>query len=661
MDIKLTDKALRKFLNTSSTPEDLSQKISQCGPTFDKTTKIGDDYLYEIEIITNRIDSASAQGVARESSAILNQMGITASLKNDPYLEVIDLYESLPKTFSFEITDPSLAPRFTAVSLENISVKESPKETQELLNICGERPINNVVDITNELTLLYGMPSHIFDLDKLAVQNLLIRESKENEEVTTLDHQKNKLKGGDIIIEDGAGRIVDLCGVMGGSVAEVDDHTKNILLIVPVYHANKIRRTSLYLQKRTLASQIYEKQPDPELCLPVLMKAIQLFKERADAKVSSRVFDSFPNKLPKKSILLNLSWTNKLIGIEIPRQTVTTILDSLGFTSKDGGEDQIICTVPSWRTHDINIKEDLVEEIARVYNYSKLPPIIPSVNLSPEKPDPVLQIESKIKNFLSIQGFNEVYNNSLISKYQIVKAELPEDNHLKLQNSLSEDYEYLRTSLVPSALQNIKDNQGKTEEPFLIYELSNVYLKTSNKLPDEKSNLVIASTMDYLNLKGHLELLLAHLNIKNVVFDKATDAPVYFNNSDTASISVNGVIAGYIGSIKPKILHDFGITSNPVVIETQTERLADAVSHGSAYQPISDYPEVVEQMTVESDLEVGKIMDKIRSVNKLINKIVYTSSFKGKHSFKITFTSFQKNLTQQEVNQIKEEIQELFN
>ncbi|KKS42366.1 MAG: Phenylalanine-tRNA ligase beta subunit, partial [Candidatus Collierbacteria bacterium GW2011_GWA2_42_17] len=160
MNINLTDKALRYFLDTPSTPEELAHDISLCGPTFDKVSKIDGDYLYEIEVITNRIDTASAQGIARDSAAILNQMGIKSKLLHDPYLEKINLYPNLSKTFHFEILDNSLVPRFTAVSLENVGIKDSPKATQSLLTLCGERPINNAVDITNELTLLYGLPGH---------------------------------------------------------------------------------------------------------------------------------------------------------------------------------------------------------------------------------------------------------------------------------------------------------------------------------------------------------------------------------------------------------------------------------------------------------------------------------------------------------------------
>lgn len=660
MNIKITDKALRHFLNTPSAAEEIASYVSLFGPTIDRVEKTDNDYLYEIEIITNRIDTAGVFGIARDSAAILNQMGIKSTIQNDPYQEEINLYPNLPKTFTFEITDNDLTPRFTAVSLENINIADSPKNTKTLLTLCGQRPINNAVDITNELTILYGMPIHIFDLDKLAAQKLIIRESKKSEEITTLDDQKSELKGGDIIIEDGAGRIVDLCGIMGGSIPEVDIHTKNILLIVPTYHPNKVRRTSLYLQKRTLAVQIYEKQPDPELCLPVLMKAIKLFEERAGARVSSTVYDSNPNPYKAKEITLDLDWANSLIGVDVPLDIATSILENLGFCVKDKVLGKIVCTVPSWRQYDINIREDLVEEIARVYGYSKLPPILPYVNLPPEAKSPLILIESKIKHFLSCQGFNEVYNSSLISFDLIEKTELKVANHIQLTNALSRDFEYLRTSLVPSILQNTKNNQGKSEEPFNLFELSNVYKAAGEELPKEISKLVIASTVNFRNVKGCLELLFSNLNLKPYKFKQSINFPTFFVDGCTAEINCNGSILGFIGIVKPTILHNIGITSHPTIIELDTKLIANSVQESYIYKPVSDFPEVIEQVTISSKLDVGTIIDKIQSVSKLINKITYINSFQNSHSFKIHFSSPTKNLTQSEVNDIKKSIQELF-
>ncbi len=654
MDIIITDSALRKFLETPADPKTLSENISLCGPTFDRIKKIDNDYVYDIEAITNRIDTASAQGIAREAAIILTQYNIPAKMINDPYKDDVTLPQSHSKQFHFDIAK-DLVVRFTAIALEKVSVKPSSKETQKLLENCGQRAINNCIDITNELTLLYGLPSHIFDLDKLAAQNLIVRNSKAGETVTTLDSRKNTLTGDDIVIEDGSGRLVDLCGVMGGQVAEVDDHTKNILLIVPVYDHRKIRRTSLYLQNRTLAAQLYEKQPDPELCLPVLAKAVQLFKDRAKAVVSSPLFDYYPVNRPPKFISLDFNWLNRFVGVEIERDTIVSILGNLGF----GGsieKDQVICSVPSWRYHDINIKEDLAEEVARIYGYFRLPAVLPSVNLPAESKNPLLQTEIKIKNYLAVAGFTEIYNNSLTSLDLLEKTGLSPEESLKLKNTLSQDFEYLRTSLVPSTLENYHHNQGKVEKVHL-FEVANCYFKVAgNKLPKEISHLSVVSDDEYRLLKGRLEDLLRILRVEKISFKENSKAPTYLSPGTTAGILAGDTLLGHIGSIKPTVLRNLDLKGNPTVMELNLVSLVKKIAKTTHFQAVSTFPLLYEDITISSKKPLGQIIETVLATSKLVRDVRYLESFGSKHSFRISFGSNEKNLDQSEIDSLKEVI-----
>jgi len=224
MDIKLPHSLLKEFLDTSAKPEQIAKSLSLCGPTVDRITSYKNDYLYHIEVITNRIDSASAFGIAREAAAILPQFKHKAKIKNDPYQLNLKQLGDLPKNspLNIQILDNSLIPRFTAIALTNTQVKPSPKPVQDWLNLSGLRPLNNVIDITNELTLKYGQPVHAFDLDKIANQQIIMRESKKGESITTLDGRVHHLQGGDIVIQDGSGRLIDLCGIMGGQSSAID-------------------------------------------------------------------------------------------------------------------------------------------------------------------------------------------------------------------------------------------------------------------------------------------------------------------------------------------------------------------------------------------------------------------------------------------------------
>lgn len=655
MDIVITDSALKIFLETSADPQTLGENISLCGPTFDRIKKIKDDYIYEIEAITNRVDTASAQGIAREAAIILSQFNIPAKMVNDPYKDEITIPQSHTKQFHFDI-ETDLVVRFTAIAMENVVVKPSNSKTQKLLENCGQRSINNCIDITNELTLLYGLPSHIFDLDKLAAQKLVIRNSKAGETVTTLDSTQNLLKGDDIVIEDGSGRLVDLCGIMGGQVAEVDDHTKNILLIVPVYDHRKIRRTSLYLQNRTLAAQIYEKQPDPELCLPVLSKAIQLFKEKARASVSSPVFDYYPANRPPKLITLDFDWLNNFVGVAIERETVISILGNLGF----GGtveKNQIVCSVPSWRYHDINIKEDLAEEVARIYGYFRLPAVLPCVNLPAEPKNSLLQTETKIKNYLSVAGFTEIYNNSLTSLDLLEKTGVNTTDSLKLKNTLSQDFEYLRTTLTPSILENYHHNQDKNEGDIHLFEIANCYLKAEDqRLPKEISHASILSDMDYRHLKGRIEDLLRFIKAEKIAFKTSADPSPFWNPGSTASIFAEDLLIGYIGSIKPSVLRNLGIKTNPTAVELNLHSLVKKIAQKAKFQKISPYPTLFEDITISSQRTIGQIMEIISATSKIIKDVRYLESFESKHTFRIAFGNDEKNLSQSEVDSLKEVI-----
>ena len=659
MDIILTDSSLRKFLETSASAQEIAQKVSLCGPTFDGFHEVDGDFIYEIEAITNRIDSASAQGVAREAAAILTQFKVPAQLINDPYQDKIKFPPGLPQPFHFNF-DQNLVVRFAAISLENISIKPSPLATQKFLENCGQKPLNNCIDITNELTILYGLPSHIFDLDKLATQNLTIRESRSGEIITTLDHQANQLSGGDLVIEDASGRLVDLCGIMGGQVAMVDDHTKSLLLIVPVYHPAKIRHSSLYLQKRTLAAQIYEKSPDPELCLAVMSKAIQLIKERAGGDISSSLLDYYPSPYKPKSVSLDFNWLNHFIGIDIDNKTVISILESLGF-SVDVSATQLSCLVPSWRYHDINLKEDLAEEVARIYGYYRLPSRIPTVTVQPEPKNLLLETELKIKKYLACHGLYEVYNSSLISQSLIDKTLQSSAQNLKLKNALSLDYQYLRHSLIPSSLENHKHNRGKVSGLIKTFEVAHTYQKVVNgQLPHELSTLAILCEGNFLDYKGLLETLFTFLQVRKIDFESAQNPPLYFDPASTATVTSDGLLLGYLGLPKKQVLRNIGLESSPTAIEINLENLVSRINPHPVYEPVSEYPNLLEDITIKSKYLLGDIIKIIKNTSDLIKEVQYLGSYQQNHSFRVSFGSYQKNLQQSEVNTLKKSIQQIF-
>lgn len=649
MDIKVTEKSLRHFLDTKASIDEISRALSLCGPTVDRKAIEGNEVVLEIESITNRVDTSCTFGVAREANAILQQMGIKSKLINTPQESKPIIDKNLPKSVAFQVENDQLVKRFTSATFLNCNIKGSDTKTKDLLTLCGQRPINNLIDITNELTVLYGFPTHIFDLDKMATQKLMIREAKDGESITTLDDQKHDLKKGDIVIEDGLGRIIDLCGIMGGNVCEVDQHTKNILFIAPIYNPKKIRQTSLRLQKRTLAAQIYEKSPDPDLALHIVSIASQLIYERSGGKIGSQVFDHYTQKPDQKQISLDLNWLSKFAGTNIPNESILNILDNLGFEKNTIDGSILITTPPSFRAVDITIPEDVSEEIIRIYGYYQIPGKLPLIDSTPEKPNPIFHLENTIRQTLSTLGYYEVYNNSLISLEQICNYQGDPTKSLKLSNSLSSDFEYLRSSLVPSTLTNQKNNQGKTDLNKNLFEIANVYLKKDGEiLPDEISTLCISTCLPITALKNTVESLLNKLNQNDYFFDQST--------SSSANITNNQKLIGEIKQVNPHILKNFGVDASISVVEINLLALLESLNTQKTFTQISEYPDLKFDITVSSKKTIGELVKNIKNYHPSIALVKYLDSFQSKHSFQISLRSYTENLTKEYAQKLQEEL-----
>lgn len=653
MDIKISEKSLRQFLKTKATTGEIITALTQGGPTVDRFHSTTDDTIMEIEAITNRVDTACVFGVAREANAILNQMGILSELTSSPYESNPINDKSSPPQLNIKIASQNLVPRFTAATFSNCQISASPSDTKHLLEISDQRPLSNLIDLTSELTLLYGLPTHIFDLDKLAIQSLTIREAKNGEKITTLDNQSHDLLAGDIIIEDGDHRIVDLCGIMGGQVAQVDEHTKNILFIAPIYNPKNIRHTSLRLQKRTLAAQIYEKSPDVELPPHILSIANDLIMSRTRGTLSSKIFDYYPKAVANDPIQLNLNWLEKFSGVQIKDQNILSILTNLGFQHTSVKNQVLSTTPPSFRAKDISISEDLAEEIIRVYGYYQIPGTLPLITTAPEKPEPLFNLENQTRQFFSTIGYHEIYNNSLISLDQIKKYNDVETTHLKLTNALSTDYEYLRTSLVPPTLTNHKNNQGKSDHQLNFLEIANIYLPTKDSnLPEEIPTLCVSTTKQVLDLKHDLVTYFAKLNQKNITFLQ--------DEQLSAKIVMNNVQIGYLKQISSVIQNNFGLESPVSVLEINLALLLKNLNLDLTLTPISPFPDLKLEVTLNSELPIGDIVSKIYFQNQQIAKVKYLNSYHNKHSFEITLRSYEENLTKDFATKIQQEISSLF-
>ncbi len=638
MDIKILDSWLRDYLVTSAKPTEIAKYLTLCGPSVERVEKTGSDYIYHIEITTNRIDEVGVYGIAREASAILPRFGIKATLK--PIKNISKEYNFVTNVNYLKTeVDSKLCPRFTMVLIKDVKMGESPKIIKDRLELSGIRSINNVIDITNYIMLGLGQPVHAFDYDKIAGPKMILRESRKGEEIETLDGKKFTLPGGDIVIEDSEGNLIDLAGIMGGVASAIDEDTKNVLLFVQTYNPVNIRKTSMSLSQRTTAATISEKGTDSEQVTPAILSAMELFMDLTKGQPEKNILNIYPKPYKAQMVNTDLNFINQRLGIKIPKKDMTKYLESLGFLCKWKG-DNLSIEVPSFRAKDVTIPEDIVEEIARIYGYHNLPSIIMSGEIPTRPTNVQFAFENKIKNLLSGWGGNEVYTLSLVSKEEV------SEKALKLKNPLGTDTEFLRTdltgSLVSAGLTNIN-----TIEKFHLFELANVYIPKVSDLPEEKLMLGgIFYGYQYRDAKGIVEALIEKLHISGVF---SLEDQKGFDASKCAVIKSGSQIIGKLGFVE---------NTNFIYYEFDFEKIFKLSPSIIKYKQISKYPAQVEDITfiVPERTEIGKIVDLITSNPQVQNCSVGNAYNVNNFTFHISYHSDDKTLTDSDVEKIRKEI-----
>ena len=514
---------------------------------------------------------------------------------------------------------------------------------------CGIRAINNVVDISNYLRVALGQPLHIFDYDAISGHQLLIQLSKKGETITTLDGRKIKLPGGDIIIKSGDGTIIDLAGLMGGQNTEVKLSSKNIILFVPNFNKHMIRRTFMLTGQRTDSASYFEKGLDPEMVEPTLVYGVQLLQQMVGAKVASPVYDLYPKPIRSKKITVSIEQINQLIGIEIKKNRMVDILQSLGFDVKTKSKTNLEISVPSYRDADIEIWQDLVEEVARIYGYHRLPSLIQNT-IAPNQPkrmDNLFKVEKIVIDYLKGIGLNHVYNYSMIAKSQIEEFGLTVKDNLRLANTISEKIEYLRTTLSSSLITNTAENIGRKNQ-LAFFEIANVYLPKKGDLPDELRKLGIAVNSDFFDLKGIIESLFDVLHIADYSF-VADSGTAYLDQNIQAKIFIEGKPAGYLGQLSNKQQQNSGLKLPVFLAEIDFEAIAQNSRLIGNYHPINPFAVIKLDWTLEKKNEpYAIIIDEIKSASRLLQSVEFVSQYENKLSLRLYFSATERNLTEAE-------------
>jgi phenylalanyl-tRNA synthetase beta chain len=642
--------------------------------------------VLDLDLTPNLARCFSMVGVAREVAALTAQRFV------EPDFALQAHGPQIAGQIEIEIADPDLCPRYSAALIKAVRIAPSPQWLQRRLILEGMRPINNIVDITNYVMLELGQPLHAFDYRLLrprrggGVPAIIVRRAQVGEQMTTLDGAQHTLSGEELLITDGGGPVA-VGGVMGGLESEVTDATVDVLLEAANFNNISVRRTSARLKLPSEAAQRFGRGVDPELTLAALRRAADLMRELAGGTVAAGLADVYPGQRALREVTLPLSEVPRLLGIELSLAEISEMLSLLGFICEPiaGATPALRVTVPSHRL-DVSIAADLIEEVARMYGYDRLPTTLMADQMPNVLPEPELELEERARDTLVGCGLTEVITyslGSLESEARLTPEALLPDGagYLRLANPLSRETEYLRQTLMASMLEAVSRNLRFVKR-VAAFEIGRVYLPAPGQpLPAEPTRVCIALTgpreprswlassspsLDYYDLKGVVEALCLHLGVHNVAF--APGQYVSLHPGRTASLLLDGQPVGVLGEVHPVVRQQFDLPEQTVCLaELELDALIAAAERVVRHRGISRMPAlnldlaVVLDEVVASDSVEAAIRE---SGGKLLVDVVLFDVFRGQQigtgkkslAYSLTFQSPDKTLTTEQAVQQRDRI-----
>ncbi|MBI2551202.1 phenylalanine--tRNA ligase subunit beta [Candidatus Uhrbacteria bacterium] len=599
-----------------------------------------DDHIFDIEVTTNRPDAASIIGQAREGHAATGEelKLATGSLQQAAFgveFEEIAASRKLPAaSFRVSVLEKKLCPKYEAVRLDGVKVGPSPWWLQRALLISGHRPINNIVDVTNYVLHEYGQPLHTFDAATLKGGQIVVRKAKKGEKIIALDGNEYELGKDQLVIAD-AERPIAVAGVMGGSETGTTAQTTSVIIESATFDPVSIRRTSRALNLSSDSSQLFEKGLSQEATRPALARAVELILKVAGGQVASQVatFEAKPFKAP--TYRFRPADTRALMGVEdITDEQMYESLRRLGFGIDVNGRAAKV-TVPYWRARDIEDPRDLTEEIARLYDYGRIPSVLPTGELTGALPDPVIVLERRLKECLRGAGFTEAYSYSFTNEQELSRYSSSTDQVVAIENPLSADQSLLRPSLIPTMLTTIEANQGEFKEGAL-FEIAPTYLSREGEIPDQSLELVVAvygkdGAVAFRQAKGILERVGEELGYS---FDVSPhDGDSRWHAGRSARVQGGGKTVGSMGEIAPAISKAFGLDARVTLINLSIESLSRVPAKGLIYEPIPTFPETKRDMAfvVADRVEFLQISQALRGASPLVHSVELFDVYRGAH------------------------------
>ena len=574
-----------------------------------------DDTVYEFELTANRADCFSMVGLSREFGIMTNQKALF------PVIMVNENGESIEGKASVAIEAHDLCTRFTSRLVTNVTIEPSPLWMQNRLRNSGIRPINNVVDVTNYVMLELGQPMHAYDYDCVADHTLIARRAKAGETLTTLDGNERELNESMLIIADTKGPI-GVAGVMGGLTSEVTDKTTNVLFEAAVFNGPSIRRTSKALGMRSEASGRFERGVNHKYTAYAIDRAAQLLQQICPScKVSVGVIDVYPEPVEQRTVTFTAEQINDYLGTSIEKDRMVDILTKLEFGITESG-DTIEALVPTWRD-DVTGMPDIAEEVARIVSYDNIAPTIPVAILSSGGMTPKKALTKEVTHYLAHAGLSQIITFSFMHKDGLTNMMLPEgDNRytaIPILNPISEEFPYMRTTLVPAVIEAAKRNIAQQNKDLWLFETANVYEPKAlplTEVPHERPmacgimmgkvteaawNQVQRDT-DFYDVKGVVDGLLAKLGLTQ--YDIQPSSESYYHPGVSAHYTVNGVTVANYGELHPQVVKNFDLSGKVYMFEIDLEAVLSITVPPFRYQSFSKFPGTSRDLAIVAPVSV---------------------------------------------------------
>ncbi|MFY9622719.1 MAG: phenylalanine--tRNA ligase subunit beta [Pyrinomonadaceae bacterium] len=603
---------LRELTGTKLDPEEIRERLTNVGLAVDAVEQRGDDFVLDVEVPSNRGDCLSHVGIARE-------LAVSEKSKvQSPKSKAPNVSGKTSDSTSVTIDDPDLCPRYAARIVRGATIGPSPDWLVKKLETIGQRPINNVADITNYVLHELGQPLHAFDLAKLEEQRIVVRRARRGEKVKTLDGVERTLDEQMLVIAD-ASRPVAVAGVMGGEESEISNATTDILIESAYFTPQSVRRTAKLLGLNTEASHRFERGADPEGIIRAQERCVALICEIAGGTATEDAFDAYPNPVKSREVMLRPPRVEAITSLRVEIEEVQRVLAALGFAQNAPDGAALRFTVPSWR-HDVSIEEDLVEEVARHAGYAQIQEALPPANSAGEYHSTETR-KRALRRALAARSCDEAISFSFVEQtndFELIPG-FGTSEAVVLTNPIIEEASRMRQTLLPGLLKSVQHNINHGTRNVSLFELGRVFASMQKEeLPEEREAMALVATgglmlagraqperdLDFYDIKGALEAAVEAMNLPPIEFAAAEIK--HLRPGQSAAISVSGHRVGSIGRLSEAAAGQYKFRQPVFVAEVDLTALLDSTELPVLYSPLPRFPSIVRDVSLLVDRKVTR-------------------------------------------------------